>query len=306
MTTLANLNDEELLTIWEVSRRNGITRKQLSQTLDCTVPALRSKIYRANINKRKNREDHSELFEFDFGKPLELSGDFIVTGDVHSPFTDYSFTQLVSMVALKHLKKPRQLLLAGDIWDMGNFSKYESVIPAPTWRQEQQALKVLFEEWLDVFDNIFVIMGNHDRRLPKLVDGAFDDSDLVNLIGVNGDKIITSNFGWCVVNTEQGEYRVTHPRNYSQNQLAVAEKLAWKFRQNIISHHEHHTSIGWDRYKNHLLVNNGTLADYNKFAYVVLDDSTSAGMSQSFTLLKNGYPHLLCKDEPFTDWSLWI
>ena len=306
--SINDITPEELLRLWTVSKRNDITKQTLADTLGCTFETLHSRLYRARKNSQKDAElgDTRKLFEYNLDEILQLSGDFLIVGDVHSPFTDYDFAQLVSLVAYKHLAKPRKLLVAGDLFDMGNFSKYETVIPAPTWQQERDALEALMREWLEVFDEIYVILGNHDRRMQKLTNGAFDENDLVRLIGVEPDKITSSIYGYCVIDTPMGEYRVTHPANYSQNQLTVAEKLSWKHNQHIISHHEHHVALGWDRYKNHLLVNNGCLADYNKFGYVNLDDNTSASMEQSFVLLKDGYPHVLGKKPPFTNWKLWL
>jgi hypothetical protein len=60
-----------------------------------------------------------------------------------------------------------------------------------------------------------------------------------------------------------------------------------------------------DRYKKFLLVNGGCLADDEKLAYVMLDDSKSAGMANGFVALRDGYPYLF-GDENFTDWKKWI
>lgn len=120
----------------------------------------------------------------------------------------------------------------------------------------------------------------------------------------SSDKVTTSNFGYCLVKTTAGTYRITHPRNYGINQLTVADTMAQKHQQHIISFHEHHLSLGWDRYGKYVIVNGGCMVDPDKLAYVSLDDSKSASMKQGFVMLKNGTPYLF-GEAPFTDWDRW-
>jgi hypothetical protein len=107
-----------------------------------------------------------------------------------------------------------------------------------------------------------------------------------------------------LVNTSQGTYRVTHGSDYGINQLTVAEQMAHKYRQHIISHHEHHASVGMDRYKNWILVNGGGLFDSDSLAYTKIEDSKKANMANGFTMLLNGYPYLFT--DKFTDWNFWL
>lgn len=295
--------DADIVALWEAAKKSGVKKRDLAKSLGMTYRQFEGRLYRA---KRKRVESNEKVFDVvDIGRPLWLRGDWIIVGDVHVPFTDYDFAQLPAMIAKKHLKKPRKLLIAGDLFDMSTFSRYESVVQAPTWAQEREAARQLMREWHAVFDRVVVLMGNHDRRLQKWLGGAFDETDLGALIGIRPDRTEYSNWGWCVIETEMGEWRVTHPRNYSINQLTVGDALAQKFHQHIISHHEHHVAIGWDRYKRYVVVNNGCLADPEKLAYAILDDSKSAGMQQGFVMLRNGVPYLF-SNEPFTDWERWL
>jgi len=293
------IHGENLLEIWKHAKDQNISKEELSRILGITYKTLDSRLYRANS---KYNDAKPETFAYSIGDPWRLNGDWLIIGDVHAPFTDYDFAQLPAMIAKIYLRKPRRLLIAGDTFNMDAFSTYSDVIQMPTWKQERDGIRQLFSEWYEVFDEIWLLMGNHDRRMQKFTGAAFDESDILSLIGVRPDKTQYSPFGFCTIETQYGVYRVTHPRNYSINQLVVADQLAQKYQQHIISHHEHHVAMGYDRYKNFIIINNGCLADPNKFAYVVLDDSKSAGMEQSFVLLTEGYPRLLA-NEPFTNWE---
>jgi hypothetical protein len=193
--------------------------------------------------------------------------------------------------------------------DMATFSAYQHIVDPPTWHQERTSTEELFLEWVNVFDEIKALMGNHDRRLIKYTAAAFDETDILSIIQKDKkrwrnkeEKIQLSARGWCEIIAPSGLWRVTHPKNYSINQLVVADQIAQKFRCNVITAHEHHTAQGWDRFGNYVIINIGTLADQNKFAYVAMDDNKGAGMKHSFATLINGVPTLY-GDYPVTDWG---
>jgi len=254
----------------------------------------------------KEKNTGRELHHFSLGKPWTLEGDWMIIGDVHVPFTDYEFGQLVNLVGRKHLSKPRRLLVAGDFFNMDTFSTYAHLTSIPAWKEEREAAKQLLHEWMDTFDEVKMIMGNHDRRLQKFVAGAFDETDILSLVIANPDRVQMSGFGYCTIKAGNGaEWRITHPKNYSINQLVVADTLAQKYNQHIISFHEHHLSVGFDRFKRHIIVNGGCLVQQDKLAYTSLDDTKNANMALGFVMLKSGAPYVFGKS-PFTDWKFWL
>lgn len=239
---------------------------------------------------------------FSLGQPIELEGDFIIMGDVHVPFTDLDWVETAIDIGRKHLETPK-LILAGDFLNNDAFSQYPHLVNIPTWAQERDMAREVFHACLEVFAEIYVIMGNHERRAQKMTAGAFDEIDIFSLLTTN-ERLITSNYGWCTIKTPTGTWRITHPANYGINQLTVADTLAQKYDQHIISFHEHHLSIGWDRFGRHVVVNGGCMVDPAKLAYVSLDDSKAAAMKQGFVMLRNGTPHIF-GNAPITDWSKW-
>ena len=291
-----------VLTLWEAELRANPQTNAAQFALRLNMPV---NVFNAKLEAGRRERDITGKLDFSLGQPLHLEGDAMIVGDIHCPFTDYEWAVKVSQVAKKHLKKPRRLIIAGDFFNMDAFSTYAHLTNLPTWAQEREAAKGLLHEWLDAFSEITMIMGNHDRRLQKFTGGAFDETDIISLVLSNPNLVKASNFGWCVVESGTQTYRITHPKNYSVNQLNVAEAIALKFGQNVISFHEHHLSIGWDRYKRYLIVNGGSLVDPDKLAYARLDDSKSAGTAKGFVMLKNGTPYLF-GEEPFTDWERWL
>ena len=242
--------------------------------------------------------------EVHLGTPFELVGDRMIIGDVHLPTTRYGIADLVARVAQKHLKRPRILTIAGDLFNFDRFSPFSAVIQAPSWECELLAAKALIKRWLETFDQIEMISGNHDRRLQKVLAGEMSEETFSGLIYGNSDKFRLSNYGWCTIRSGGVSWRVTHPKNYSINQLVTADTLASKFQSNIISFHEHHLSMGWDRYKNFIIVNGGSLADERQIPYMTLDDNKASRSAPGFVMLKNGTPYLF-GEPPFTDYSHW-
>ena len=118
-------------------------------------------------------------------------------------------------------------------------------------------------------------------------------------------ELKSSNYGYCLVETETGTWRVTHAKNYSVTQLNVADFLAQKHQQHIINHHEHHLAKGWDRYKRHVIINNGGCFDVEKMAYVQLDDSKMPNMTKGFTMLRDGFPYVF-GEHPYTNRKEWL
>jgi 3',5'-cyclic AMP phosphodiesterase CpdA len=226
----------------------------------------------------------------------------MVLGDVQLPTTDYNFATLPALIAKKHIKKPRRLIIAGDFYNMDAWSKYKKIIKLPSWEQEKESARNLLTLYAQAFDEMFMISGNHERRLLETLDGEFDINDVLAASLPSG-KVKATVMDRCTVHTSQGKYTVLHGDNYAKKALNNADEWAQKFQSHIISHHEHHAAIGMDRFDRYWIINNGGLFDQKKMAYVQLKTNTCANMSQGFTMIKDGYPHFFGK---FTNWDKWL
>jgi len=238
----------------------------------------------------------------DYGAILQLTGDWIIVADVQLPTTDWYFSTLPSAVALRYLKRPRQLVIVGDLMNMDAFSKYEQEIGLPAFRQEITAARQLIEEWYRFFDRIVYLPGNHERRASKGTSAAILMEDLALLINA---RLETSIYDRAEINTPTGKWLVAHGSDYGINQLTGADQLVQKSRMHVIGHHQHHLAVGWDRYKHNVAIDNGGLFNRWQMAYAMLNTSKKANMQQGFTMLRGGYPYVFSV-EPFTDWDFWL
>jgi hypothetical protein len=293
--------DMELVKEWEKAKARGITKHEFARLKGQSFPTISTRIYRA----RKGFIYSPDLFDFSVEDKLVIEEeDALVAGDFHVPFTDYDFATMLAMVAEKNLRYPRKLIIAGDMFNFDTYSTYDKLCVMPTLSDEKLAGQHLFELYLDIFQEIIFLMGNHERRLQKWLKGEFDASDIGKMLSTSG-KVKTTNYGWITMRNSTGDWRITHSKCYSANQLTAASDLANKFQMNIITNHDHHLAMGWDKYKRYVLINNGCLVDDTKIPYVNMDDNRMANMTQGFTMFKNGHPTVFGR-EPFTDWNKWM
>lgn len=267
-----------------------------------TYSSFHGRIWRA----KQGIIEAPHLFDNSLGTPFHVSGDFVITGDWQLPTTDYQFAAMPMVVGKKHLRsKQRKLIIAGDFINADAFSDYESDVPTPAFEREVAAASAMMEEILTVFDEVYWIWGNHERRVGRKTKGALTPHMLRSLVTPHAKRVHVSHWGHMLVDTPLGTYRVTHGRAYSVQQLNVADMLAQKYQQHIISHHEHHASKGWDRYKRYVIVNNGGVFNQSQMGYAVLDDDKNPNMQVGFTLLKDGCAELLSA-APYTNWNRWL
>lgn len=299
---------------------SGVSHKEIATRFDLNRDSVRGRVSRyarslqlsyAQLQERviyleqalEDKERESEPMHA-LGSPWRLSGDFIIAGDVHCDTVNTGFMQRPLQIATKYLDHPRRLLLAGDFINADAFSNYDTIAPQSSFARELASARAFFDTYLRVFDEIYITLGNHDRRVQKRTKLAIQPEDLLRMIS-HDTRVKISWWGHAVIETAKGEYRATHGSEYSVNTLSVADAMAQKYKQHIISHHQHHCAIGWDRFKQHVIIDNGGLFDDTAMAYALLDDSKRPRMSNGFTLLKNGSPYLFGR-EPMTDYNFWL
>ena len=80
--------------------RGGKSYADLGEMLGVTRNVIAGRIFRYQRSLKKNGiAPNPDLFKVHIGTPLQLSGDWMIVGDVHVPCTDYDFAALVQLVA---------------------------------------------------------------------------------------------------------------------------------------------------------------------------------------------------------------
>lgn len=290
-------SDAELVALHD----QGNSFSQIAQHAGTTKSTIAGRIQRARL------VDHpkASLFKghITLEQPLEFEGDAMIVSDIHVPCTNLEVADRVIDVARKYLRRKRRLIINGDLFNMDFASYFASIVVPPTWAHEKNAAKVILEHWLNFFDDIAILPGNHERRLPRMADGNFTMEDIRKMV-TDSAKVQTTEHGHVLLHSGGRVFRVTHGKNYSINQLWVANDLAHKFEQHIISGHQHHGAIGMDRFKRYILVDVPALVDQKQLAYVTLDDTKMPNMACGFALVKDGEPMIFA--EGMTVWERHI
>ena len=241
--------------------------------------------------------------------PGDLGGGLMVCADVHAPCTDWLMASRLALIAQKYLDEPRRLIVAGDMMNFDVFSKYENLIPLPTLRQEIDAAKFALQLWLETFERIFLVLGNHDYRWLKSLKGVFEEQQLTDLLKAllwNDERLTVSVYSYLDVICEAtGTWHITHTPEYSKIPLSKARFLSHVTKdRHLMLAHQHHASIALDEANKYLLVDIPALVDPDKLAYVKLFSSTKPRMKTGFVMLKGGYPYLFA--DGLTDWGYWL
>lgn len=255
------------------------------------------------LRNQLNEQEDERLYGHDLGKAWRLDGDWIIAGDVHANTINTDFMRRPLQIAETYLEKPRRFMLAGDFLNADSFGGYDSVYPSPSFGKELAAARAFLDMYLKVFDEIWIFVGNHDLRVTRKTNTAIMPEDLMRMISAD-PRIKVSHWGHAVIETPRGEYRVSHGSEYSVQQLNVADQMAQKYGQHIILWHEHHSSIGLDRFKRHIIVNGGGLFDSDSMAYTQIEDNKKARMANGFVMIREGYPYIF--NDHFTDWQFWL
>lgn len=288
-----------LLRMWE----RGSTYDQLSEITGLTRSAVAGRIWRHNRQVQRSIKSIAprDLYNNPLPPMLHLDGDWMLTGDVHTPTMDYDMVGLVGAVAEKHGVK--NLLVAGDLLNNDVFSVHPKIDEGIPWEREKVAARELLREWAGQFDRIVWSSGNHERRLSRKTWGALRMVDLRDIVAAPFiDRIEFTERGYVIIDTPNGEWRITHPRNYSQIPLRTANRLAMKWGQHVVTFHEHHLGMGWCDNGRNIIANAGGLHDKEQLSYVRMDDTTMPEMNAGFGMLKDGYLSLY-GESPFTNWE---
>lgn len=175
-------------------------------------------------------------------QPLKIESDLILlTSDWHIPFDKPEYVDLIYTIA-KELNVP-DIAIIGDFWDCDNYSQYTQYNVGKTFQDEIKLVAQRLQQIVEFFSHAYFCVGNHEARFLAANAGEWRKGHLkfqqmMNLTGITEGYTTTDN-RWMILNNE---WRLTHPKNYSQKKLSVARRLADKYHMNIVNTHGHYTA----------------------------------------------------------------
>lgn len=96
----------------------------------------------------------------------------VVPGDIHFPNQHTESVKSATITSVSRVEKPI-LCLQGDTFDMEGFSRFpkdpDKIVKKNSVKKEKEVAKRFFDQWLEIYDAIFVWPGNHERRAHNVV-----------------------------------------------------------------------------------------------------------------------------------------
>ena len=303
--------------------KQGKSLAEIAEAVDRSYTAVSIKLGRKIIPLSE-----SPMPKFD--KPLVTQGDAVILSDIEAPFQNSDFINRV--IDLADAWNIRTLHLAGDLLHYDSLSAWGSewteaderiqetldqILLLVDGKKRTQAVKLLEDSDLisnntfsgemksarEVFKNfnnfekIVVALGNHDDRYLRALDQAVSPKELLHQLDRHNDpRWKIAPYYYTLIETEKGMFRASHPRGAGKN---TAIDLAVQFHQHVIMGHSHRWSVNRDPSGKYWAIQTGHCVDELRLAYVQQRDAKRDAHINGATIIRGGYPFVLCPDSPF-------
>jgi len=212
----------------------------------------------------------------------------MVLGDVEVPFHSTDTLEMACALARKY--ELDTLIINGDLIALDCFSTWvRNTAYKLTFKNEIEPTLEILKIFLNIFKQVYIITGNHERRLARKLDGEITIGEFFsNIAGVT-----FSEYSYCVLNSSGKEILVCHQDNYSKQPLAVARELASIYHKNVIAGHTHHLAQGYDKSGRYWVVDGGCCRDVKYTEYKSIRVNTFPKWNNGVVMVINGSPFLV-------------
>ena len=229
-----------------------------------------------------------------YNKAPKLEGNALVMADCHVPFHDADWCNRVITRALSLGIKA--LVFAGDFIDWAAFGIYGRLVEVNA--NEEIAAAQSFFDALQDFDEVVVLLGNHEIRLIRQLNYKLGAEELTPLFASHPGLIVTD-YHWCTLRSGGQNWRISHPRNAHMTPCSVARRL-------VAKNSGYHVAVGHDHVcgkirtedGQHWAVSTGVCLFPKKLDYITLVDNTRWQVAQGALIIRDGWPELLTPDCP--------
>lgn len=298
------LSDREIADIMGFSRRTVGRRRAAGVTTQEEIITGEVIEDFPNVNDLALPEITGELplFEDDLidrFQPMELHGDAFITSDWHIPLHDPNLINKMFSRA-KLSGNTGSLVINGDYWHMEAFSSFiphqpEAALPVERWHGN-----VAMKNALEVFEDVYITLGNHDFRLVKKTGfkKSFEECMDWMFYALTDDErsrvhVTSLDYMYYYPEGVGGrKFRVCHPKNFSIVPLTVPRALAVRYGCSIITGHSHHCALGVAQDGYNLIIESGGFFNKWRTEYI---QSTNRGheWAQGWVEFTNGRPELI-------------
>ena len=208
--------------------------------------AERYNIDEETVRLWKTKEDKETKFPPSvvgpYNKFITVNSDkTLILSDIEIPCHDHDILDISLELSKKF--KLDTLIINGDFIALDSFSAWaKSTVSRIAFSDEKEPAIQILKVFLRHFPRVVIVTGNHERRLPHLVDGHISvGTFFTTLAGVE-----FSEYAFCYLRSGGKKFLCCHQDNYSKTPLTVARGIASIHHINVISGHCHHLAQGYD------------------------------------------------------------
>lgn len=238
--------------------------------------------------------------------PLRIyDGDALVLGDLHFPH--HNKLMLIRAINLLAQRFPhiKRIIFGGDTFDFSKISQHPHTSreagTSETIRLGGDVLRVV----LKLFEEAIFLNGNHDERVAKKMDDAWDLELLINAaLGQywpDNCDVKVSNLDYLLVDHPERQWVIGHPSHYSGQGGKTPSDLADVWGRNVITFHNHVCGESPSKSGNFVGIDAGCMTVAEQHSYQNRRLTKFTRWQCGFVVLSDGYAYRFT--ENFTDWK---
>lgn len=212
----------------------------------------------------------------------------IVCADIHVP--GESKVWIENLLDYRNKHNIKHILVAGDFWNHDAVSSWELKDPKMNLKTEIEHGKAVLRA-LTEKAHVYLICGNHDERMPRVMKYALSFSDWMKTI--HETNITVTDYDHLFLDSGGERIRVCHPDLYSKikgNQVAA---LSQDLQEHVMMGHQHFASISTNKTGKYMCVDLPCLCDPSKFLYKRASTSRMPEWENGFVHVKMGQARLV-------------
>jgi predicted phosphodiesterase len=257
--------NNELAEEYGVSKR---TIRRWKQQCRNNIPTPKTKVYDDFLKVTSNRA--------------------LVLGDVEVPCHSVDTLEMACELAKKY--NLDTLIINGDLIALDSFSTWaRNTVYKLAFKDELEPTVEIVKIFLGIFESVYLVTGNHERRLAHKLDGEITIADFF----VSLARVRFSEYSYCTLQSGDREILVCHQDNYSKQPLAIARELASVHHKNIIAGHTHHLAKGYDKSGKFWIVDGGCCRDVRHTEYKATRINTFPKWNNGVVMVLDGQPFLV-------------
>ena len=161
--------------------------------------------------------------------------------------------------------------------------------------QELKITRKVVKVISECFDQVDMILGNHDSRMIRALNSPMFPSEVLRTVEA-GEKWRIGPYYYSRLISDGETYQIEHPKSFAKNS---ASKLASKYQCHILHAHSHRWGVDTDVWGRFYAITMGCIVDEERLPYAAQRHHSGDAHRLGAVIVRAGYPYLLGADTPF-------